>query len=107
MTTTQVVETSVTVNDNSAIQDYVHPDDQTDAFEMTCGFKPMVRFGDGHNMSGRLLYERQVSCDEYAVSFQENNCRADSSVERALVYSAEGRDFKLRADHQPMSGNNW
>ena len=29
MTTTQVVETSVTVNNNSPIQDYVHPDDQT------------------------------------------------------------------------------
>ena len=29
MTTTQVVETSVTVNNNSPIQDDVHPDDQT------------------------------------------------------------------------------
>ena len=29
MTTAQVVEMSVTVNNNSAIQDYVHPDDQT------------------------------------------------------------------------------
>ena len=29
MTTVQVVETSVTVNNNSSIQDYVHPDDQT------------------------------------------------------------------------------
>ena len=29
MTTAQVVETSVTVNNNSSIQDYVHPDDQT------------------------------------------------------------------------------
>ena len=29
MTTAQVVETSVTVNNNSAIQDYVHLDDQT------------------------------------------------------------------------------
>ena len=29
MTTRQVVETSVTVNNNSPIQDYVHPDDQT------------------------------------------------------------------------------
>ena len=29
MTTTQVAETSVTVNNNSSIQDYVHPDDQT------------------------------------------------------------------------------
>ena len=29
MTTAQVVETSVTVNNNSPIQDYVHPGDQT------------------------------------------------------------------------------
>ena len=29
MTTAQVVETSVTVNNNSPIQDYVHPIDQT------------------------------------------------------------------------------
>ena len=29
MTTAQSVETSVTVNNNSPIQDYVHPDDQT------------------------------------------------------------------------------
>ena len=32
MTTVQVVETSVTVNNNSPIQDYVHPDDQTQPF---------------------------------------------------------------------------
>ena len=29
MTTAQVDETSVTVDNNSPIQDYVHPDDQT------------------------------------------------------------------------------
>ena len=29
MTTAQVVETSVTVNNNSPVQDYVHPDDET------------------------------------------------------------------------------
>ena len=29
MTIAQVVETSVTVNNNSPIRDYVHPDDQT------------------------------------------------------------------------------
>jgi len=35
MTTAQVVETSGTVNNNSRIQDYVHPDDQTQpTFEM-------------------------------------------------------------------------
>ena len=36
MTTAQVFETSVTVNNNSPIQDYVHPDDQTQpTFTMT------------------------------------------------------------------------
>ena len=42
MTTAQVAETSVTVNNNnSSIQDYVHPGDQTQpTFEMTPGFKP-------------------------------------------------------------------
>jgi len=44
MTTAQVVETSVTVNNNSPIQDYVHPDDQTQPFEMTSGFKPFTMF---------------------------------------------------------------
>ena len=43
MTTSQVVETSVTVNNNSPIQDYVHPDDQTQpTFEMTPRFKPFT-----------------------------------------------------------------
>ena len=42
MTTAQVVETSVTVNNNSPIQDYVHPDDQTQPFEVTPGFKPFT-----------------------------------------------------------------
>ena len=43
MTTEQVVETSVTVNNDSPIQDYVHPDDQTQPnFEMTPEFKPFT-----------------------------------------------------------------
>ena len=43
MTTAQVVETSVTVNNNSPNQDYVHPDDQTQpTFEMTPGLKPFT-----------------------------------------------------------------
>ena len=43
MTTIQVVEMSVTVNNNSPIQGYVHPDDQTQpTFEMTRGFKPFT-----------------------------------------------------------------
>ena len=43
MTTAQVVETSLTVNNNSLIQDYVHPDDQAQpTFQMTPGFKPFT-----------------------------------------------------------------
>ena len=50
MTTTQVFETSVTVNNNSPIQDYVHPD----PFEMTPGFKP---FTDS-KIFNKVIHER-------------------------------------------------
>jgi len=43
MTTAQVIETPVTVNNNSPIQDNVHPDNQTQpTFEVTPGFKPFI-----------------------------------------------------------------
>ena len=43
--TAQVVEASVTVNNNSPIQDCVHPDDQTQpTFEITPGFKPFTHW---------------------------------------------------------------
>ena len=52
--TTQVVETSVTVNNNSPIQDYIHPDDQTQpTFEMTPRFKPFTV-----NLSFKLKEEK-------------------------------------------------
>ena len=55
MTTAQVVETSVTVNNNSPIQDYVHPDDQTQpTFEMTPELKPFTV----------LLYEELLTRNE-------------------------------------------
>ena len=45
MTTAEVVETSVTVDNNSPIQDYVHSDDLTQpTFEMTPRFKPFTSF---------------------------------------------------------------
>ena len=44
MTTAEVFETSVTVHNNSPIQDYLHPDDQTQpTFEITPAFKPFTR----------------------------------------------------------------
>ena len=43
MITAQVVETSVTVDNNCPIHDYVHQDDQTQTtFEMTPGLKPFT-----------------------------------------------------------------
>ena len=43
MTNAQVVEMSVTVNNNSPIQDGGHPRDQTQpAHKMTPGFKPFT-----------------------------------------------------------------
>ena len=37
MTSAQVVETSVTITDNSPSQDYTHPDDQTTVlYSITC-----------------------------------------------------------------------
>ena len=43
MTSAQVVETSVTVNNNSPIQDYNHRDEHTQpTYEMTHKFKPFI-----------------------------------------------------------------
>ena len=43
MTTAQVVKTSVTVNNNSPVQDHIHPDDHTQrTYEITPGFKPFT-----------------------------------------------------------------
>ena len=42
MTSAQVVETSVTVTNNSPFQDYPHPDDHTTHSTVTPGFKPFT-----------------------------------------------------------------
>ena len=46
MTSTQVVETSVTNTDNSPSQDYTHPDDQTTLLHVTPGFKPFTVYAN-------------------------------------------------------------
>ena len=56
MTTAQVVETSVTVNNNSPIQDYVHPDDQTQPFEITPGFKPFTVLKSKERLTEVILF---------------------------------------------------
>ena len=56
MTTTQVVETSVNVN-NSPIQDYVHQYDHTQTtFEMPPGFKPFTVEKFPLSISPKLSY---------------------------------------------------
>ena len=43
MTSTQVVKMSITLNNNSPIQDCIHPDDHTQpTYGMTPGFKPFT-----------------------------------------------------------------
>ena len=42
MPSAQVVETSVTVTDNSPFQDYPHPDDHTTQSTVTPEFKPFT-----------------------------------------------------------------
>ena len=52
MTPAQVVEMSVTVNNNSPVQEYVHPDHQTQpTFEITPGFKPFTVKPQSHSES--------------------------------------------------------
>ena len=66
MTTAQVVETSVTVNNNSPIQDYVHPDDQTQpTFEKTPGFKPFTTIKSLFliiTCSGKIIFHLRLFC---------------------------------------------
>ena len=59
MTTARAVETSVTVNKNNSIQDYVYPDDHTQrpqpTNEMTPGFKPFTTKCSALIMSSTFL----------------------------------------------------
>ena len=57
MTTAQVVETSVTVNKNSPLQDYVHPDDQT---QPTFGSK---------NYTGVVIFRRSKTTKSRSINF--------------------------------------
>ena len=76
MTTAQVVETSVIVNNNSPIQDYLHPDDQTQpTFEIVC-IRLWTTFGTFFYdyMCGLLKGNPEMS-----FASQETKLRKDSS----------------------------
>ena len=60
MTTAEVVQTSVTDNNNSRIQDYVHPYDQTQpTFEMTPGM--------GSNLSQSYKYSSSENFGRFGI----------------------------------------
>ena len=94
MTTAQVVETSVTVN-NSPIQDYVHPDDQTQPFDMTPGFKPFtVITSKVGKYTGEEIAGRKFRFEDYSVMF--------TSFQRGLMIGSllneleNGEDLKVK-----------
>ena len=69
MTTAQVVETSV--NNDSPIQDYVHPDDQSQpTFEMTPGFKPFTVTVVAILTVHATVCKQALSHDRCNISFQ-------------------------------------
>ena len=98
MTTAQVVETSVTVNNNSPIQDYVHPDDQTQPpFEMTPGFKPFTKkvlFASGESAKEKCFQsgfkKRDNSSTLYiAVSRIEKFCTTKFYTKKSCICSCK------------------
>ena len=82
MTTALVVKTSITVNNNSSIQDYVHPDDQTQpTFEMTPGFKPFTIEQDScEQMSCRFIKTAMV------IILMNNSQQVYFGTQHAFVY---------------------
>ena len=78
VTTAQVVETSVTVNNNSPIQDLVHPDDQTQpTYEMTPGF---------NSFTEELYVSKKVK--ENALASEDKSCRPETiTAKKSLCVS--------------------
>ena len=75
MTTTQVVETSVTVNNNSPIQDYIHPDDHPQPpYKMTFRFKPFpaLKFSVSWNMHTLQLLWNLSLTDKHFLEKKKN-----------------------------------
>ena len=75
MTTTQVVKTSVTVNNNSPIQDYIHPDDHPQPpYKMTFRFKPFptLKFSVSWNMHTLQLLWNLSLTDKHFLEKKKN-----------------------------------
>ena len=77
-------KSEVTVNNNSPIQDYVHPDDHSQpSYEMTPGFKPFtifwivsledVAYELDHISNNRLKVQTSLEFDFRLITTSKNN----------------------------------
>ena len=71
MTSAQVVETSVIVNNNSSFQNYTNPDDHTQQTTDTPGFKPFTVLQEkiNHNQSFSEFSETEATNLKKLASF--------------------------------------
>ena len=98
MTTAQVVETSVNVNNSSPIQDYVHLDDQTQpTFEMTPWFKLFTKNFDWETLSSPRIRCWQISIpvQQYTSVYQKRVKLLPKPVSEILNFAAQ---FLVRLD---------
>ena len=90
MTTAKVVETPVTVNNNSPIQDYVHPDEHTQpTYEMSPGFKPFTKW----NFKHKIAYLAFVNSVYYKYGWTRE--RAKWSQSCVLIGYLSGQDGSI------------
>ena len=86
MTTAKVVETSVTVNNNCPIQDYIHLDHRIQpTYEMTPGFKPFtdIKF----TLLSVMSDQNFVLSDQDGVLVGHNVLSREKKLFTALPYS--------------------
>ena len=121
MTTAQVVETSVIVNNNSPIQNYVHPNDQTQpTFEMTPGFKPftILKFLREYGKKGEnkrkfhRTQELNVYLSEFIIAARTNVSRllTEESYQALTVIlqgANMGKGYSLISNFRDWAETHW
>ena len=76
MTTARVVETSVTVNNNGPIQDYVHLDDQTQPTLMKCAVPSITPLSPNYreDVGNQFPFITQLSNAPFTYGCFKNHC---------------------------------
>ena len=94
MTTAQVVETSVTDNNNSPIQNYVHPDDQTQPTFVSEHLQIL-----GVTMDKKLAFKEHISLQ------LEKRLQNESSTEKITSLSPV-RNYQKALQGMPAEGDS-